>query len=499
MKGRLAFWGPPVASALLMLGAFAPFDFSLLVFAALVPWLRSLADGDGKRALKSGYVFGAVYMGGQMVWLQPFVSRWTGNAFLGTVPWVLASLFTAFAYAGMGWLVHACWKQQRPWLIPVVWAGVEVLRSYTAVIAFPWALAATPLWYLTPMIQTAHYATVYGVSAWVVLANVVGARFVRGDGMMALRPGAMAFMAVLALSLVRYATPQEGELMTLTVGQPGVDLAFGDPAAQDADLALSVAELTVAAATNDARLLILPEGVSSGSGFPPKPAFEVLPEVPVLFGGQRDSGHGVYQTAFAFDGEWTYADKTRLVIFGEFVPLRGVIPFLDAFDVPSGDLVPAELLETVDVAGLRVGPMLCFEGLFYDIAYRHASNGAQLIAVMSIDDWYMGTNAPDQLRAAAPFRAIEAGVPLVRAAATGYSLATDARGDVVAMAPLGKQVATTVRLKVPDKPEVFQGLPVFPWVAALSVPAVCWWRWRKPVADPEPEAPRSKKKSKRKP
>ena len=499
MNSRLAFWGPPVASALLMLGAFAPFDFSLLVFVALVPWLRSLADGDGKRALKSGFVFGVVYMGGQMLWLQPFVSRWTGSTLLGTIPWVLGSAFAALAYAGLGWAVHACWKQQRPWLIPVVWAGVEVLRSYTLVIAFPWALAATPLWHLTPMIQTAHYGTVYAVSAWVLLANVIGARFVRGDGMMALRPGAMAFMALLALSLVRYATPQEGTLTTITVGQPGVDLAFGNPATQDADLALAVGELTLAAAAQNSRLLVLPEGVSSGVGYPPTPPFEVVRDVPVLFGGQRGTGDAAYQTAFAYDGDWTYADKTRLVIFGEFVPLRGVLPFLDAFDVPSGDLVPAAEVKTVEVAGLRVGPMLCFEGLFYDIAFKQAENGAQLIAVMSIDDWYMGTNAPDQLRAAAPFRAIEAGVPLVRAAATGYSLATDARGDLVAMAPLGKQVATTVRLKVPDKADVFPGLPVFPWFAALSLPAVVLWRWRKPVAEPVPVAPKSKKKAKRKP
>ena len=357
-------------------------------------------------------------------------------------------------------------------MIPLVWAGVEILRSYVLVFAFPWGLVATPLWHIAPMIQTAHYATVYGVSAWVVLANVLGARFLRGERLSALRQGAMAFVAVLALSLVRYGTPAEGIATTITIGQPGVDLAFGNPATQDAALAASVAELTLAAASAQARLLVLPEGVSSGASYPPRPPFEVVKEVPVLFGGQRGTGDKAFQTAFGFDGDWSYADKTRLVIFGEFVPLRGVLPFLDAFKVPSGDLVPADHVSAIEVGGLRVGPMLCFEGLFYDIAFKQTQSGAQLIAVMSIDDWYMGTNAPDQLRAAAPFRAIEAGVPLVRAASLGYSLAVDARGDLVAQAPLKKQVATTVQLSVPSEPDTFPALPLFPWLAALSVPAV---------------------------
>lgn len=466
-----------VVSAVLLLGAFAPFDLALLVFVALVPWLRSLADTDGRGAFRSGYVFGLVFMGGQLFWLQQFVAGWTQSVWLGIVPWVLATAAGALYFAATGWMIHGCWKGGRPWAIPIVWAGVEVLRSYILVLAFPWGLVATPLWQLTPMIQTAHYATIYGVSAWIVLANLVGARFLRGEGLSSMRTQAMAFVAILTFSLVRYGTPAEGELTTITIGQPGVDLAFGDPAAEGGALALSVAEMTVAAVDAQAKFLVLPEGVARGGGFPPQPPFAIVPEMPVVFGGQRGNGPA-YQTAFAYDGEWRYADKTRLVIFGEFVPLRGVLPFLDAFNVPGGDLTPAENVEAIDVAGVRVGPLLCFEGLFYDVAHKQTLNGARLLVQMSIDDWYMGTTAPDQLRAATSYRAIESGVPLVRSASLGYSLAVDARGDLVAQAPLKKQVATTVRLLLPAVPDTFPGLPMFPWLASLSVPLVAAMAWK---------------------
>lgn len=479
------FFGSPSGSAAvsagLFLAAFPPFDLSLLVFVALVPWLRCLADTTPRLAARSGYVFGLVFMGGQMLWLQPFVSRWTHSVVLGTIPWLLATAVGALYFAGAGWLMQRCWAWRKPWFLPVVWAGVELIRSYIFVLAFPWGLAATPLWLLTPMIQIAHYGTLYAVSAWVVLGNVVGVRFLRGDRFVELRNGAMAFAALLALSLVRYNTTQVGEVKSVTLGQPGVDLAFGDPAQTDRALGLAVTELTLSAAVQDADLLVLPEGIVSGGEFPPVPPFGVTPEVPVLFGGKR-GGDPAYQAAFAFDGKWHYADKTRLVVFGEYVPARKWLPFLEAFHVPGGDLKPGDRVTAIDVAGMRVGPMLCFEGLFYDVGLRQAQNGAQMLAQMSIDDWYMGTAAPDQLRMAAPFRAIEAGVPMLRSGSLGYTLAVDARGDLLAVAPLGKQVATTVRVRVPETPDLFPLLALFPWIAGLSVPGVVlatWWRFRR--------------------
>ncbi|MCB8933181.1 MAG: apolipoprotein N-acyltransferase [Fimbriimonadaceae bacterium] len=495
----VAFFGSPfgaaLVSAILLLAAFPPFDLSLLVFVALVPWLGALADATPRQAARSGYAFGLVFMGGQMFWLQPFVSRWTHSWVLGTVPWLLATAAGALYFMGAGWLVQRCWSWRRPWLIPIVWAGVELLRSYILVLAFPWGLVATPLWLLTPMIQLAHYGTIYAVSAWVVLANVLGARFLRGDRFLETRNGAMALVALLALSLVRYNAPAPGEVKTVTLGQPGVDLAFGDPARTDREVAMAVNEIILSAATQNVDLVVLPEGLVNEGAFPPHPSFDVIPGT--VFGGKR-GGDPAYQAAFAFDGKWHYADKTRLVVFGEYVPGRQFLPFLDAFHVPGGDLQPGERVTAIDVGGLRVGPMLCFEGLFYDVGLKQAANGAQLLAQMSIDDWYMGTAAPDQLRMAAPFRAVEAGVPMVRAASLGYSLAVDARGDLIAVAPLGKQVATTLRVTVPKRPDLFPLLAVFPWIAGLSVPAVAlasWWGGRRRPGGAIPVAPRGSGRS----
>src|SRR5688572_21257953 len=104
MKARLVRAWPILASAVMLLAAFPPFNFGLLVFVALVPWLMSLREATGRESFKSGYLFGLMFMGGQLFWIHPFVERWTHSFWLALVPWVLATAAGALYFAIAGWL-----------------------------------------------------------------------------------------------------------------------------------------------------------------------------------------------------------------------------------------------------------------------------------------------------------------------------------------------------------------------------------------------------------
>lgn len=469
---------PPMASALLLLLAFPPFNLGLLCFVALVPWLVALRKGRGWR---SGYVFGLVYGAGQLYWLGAFVAKWTGSWVIGVLPWALATVLYALYFGLFGWLAQRCWATGRPWLIPVVWAGVEVFRSYLPVVAFPWGILATPLWLFTPMVQAAYFGTIYLISAWCVLVSVIVAMLMEGEGFVRVRPLINGAVGILILSLLRAFTSSATDPRVVTVAQPGVDMAYGDPDTEFARLKGSIQPLMDAARTNGTQLFVLPEGVADARVNPPRTPFTPDSKVPVLFGAQR-SRNPSYQSAFAFDGTFRSIDKTRLVIFGEFVPGRGIIPYPDSFRLPAGDLAAGTRgVEALDIAGMRVGPVICFEALFPDIAYRQARNGAQLLAVMSIDDWYKGSPAPDQLMAGSVWRSIENGLPLVRSAATGVSLATDAHGRVISRAPEGEAVGMRVELGIPRQPQGFPGLPVFPVLSVLAC-GVVFWPIRRPTS-----------------
>lgn len=469
MRRFVSLW-PAAVSAVLAAAAFPPFNLSLLVFVALVPLFQALRTATPRRSVALGYVFGFVYMVFQLQMLQTIVAGWTHNLPLSFVPWLLGSLIGAWYFALFGWLANRAFRHDLAWLTPLVWGGIEVFRSYIPGLAFPWGLLATPLSPFPSIIQSAYFGSIFLVGAWVALANLLVARWMDGEGFARLRPLATALLLVLALSFARFSSPEPGRKVTVTVGQPGVDMAFEDPEKQKQELAASVAALYQGARDQNAALLVLPEGITTLPGdFPPEAPFQIDTGVPVIMGGRRGNSPA-YQSAFAFDGKkWTYADKTRLVIFGEFVPGRNWIPFLSKFNLPSGDLSAGERLTTLTINDLRIGPLICFEALFPDLAFRQAKNGAQILTVMSIDDWYMGSGGPEQLRAEAIWRAVETGLPLVRSASLGATLAVDSHGRVLREAPLGKTIPLNAEVPIPDKAEPFPFYPVSPALMLVSL------------------------------
>jgi apolipoprotein N-acyltransferase len=472
---RLVKAWPCFVSAALFLLAFPPFNLGLLAMVALVPWLVSLRKTDGKQAWRSGYCLGFLLGLGQLYWIGVLGGRWTGSLILGVFPWVLAAAIFALYFAWTGVLVQRAWSWEKPWLIPLAWVGIEVFRSFVPVFAFPWAVLAEPLWLYLPFIQSAWIGTIYLVSAWAVLCSVLVAMAIEGDAFRRLRPLLYAFVAILFGSGLRYAVDDPTDVVRVKVGQPGVDMAFGNPSEQPVKLARAIQPMLDAADRDGTQLVVLPEGISDARQMPPSTPFRVG-RTPVLFGARRGVDP-TFQSAIGWDQRWKHVDKTRLVIFGEFVPGRTLFPFItDMFQLPAGDLsAGTEGVQSMDIAGTRVGPVICFESLFSDITYKQALNNARILAVLSIDDWYMGTAAPEQLRANTVWRAIETGLPTVRSASLGHSMAVDGRGRLLARVPLKQTASFTVDLPVPRKRTVFLLSPLFPALALLGAAVLTIW------------------------
>ena len=429
-------WLGPVLSALLLALAFA--GAWPLVFVALVPWLLGLRGATPREAWNRGYTFGLLFSLTQLWWLGDLAYKWIGNPVLGVVPWLLASLASAVYYGLLGRLIRSCSLLGALWAVPLVWAGMEAFRSYIPVLAFPWALLGEPL-VGTPAIGLAWFGTIYLASAFVVAVNLV---FVWPGRRWHYAGVLLASAFVLSQAWIMGAKPlmqtKTVHRPIIAVGQPGVDMAFDDPRTLSIKIGVAVDALVREAAERKVDLLILPEGIARGGATIPPDAPFAIPERPALvFGGQRGTGP-VYQSAFAHDARgWSYADKTRLVIFGEFVPGRSVFPFVgEAFHLPGGDLSAGDKVGTLRADRLTVGPLVCFEALFPDLALRQAWAGSSVLAVISIDDWF-ALPARERLASASRWRAVEAGLPLYRAGSLGRTMVVSAEGWVTARAPFG--------------------------------------------------------------
>jgi len=448
--------------------AFPPVNLIFLVFVAVTPWFVFLRQCTGKQAFRSGLLFGLLFWLSQMTWLVPFVGRWTHSIWLGIVPWLLIPTLGIWYFGLLGWLIHRCWALGRPWLIPLVWMGVETFRAFIPIFAYPWGILAFPLAEFPALAQFGAFATVYGVSAWCSLGSVVAAMWLGKDPWTRIRGYAMVLIVLAVASGLRSQQAIVGENIKVTLGQIGVDQAFSDPETRLQRIRDAADEALRQAVRNGSQLLVLPEAVSSGIDDQAILPFSTDPQIPVLFGAQRRAASGAYQSAFLATDGFQHKDKLRLVIFGEFVPLRDHLPFLKSFNLPGTDMQAGTDNAVLQVnAKLRIGTLICFEALFSEVTDGLVAKDANLLAVISIDDWYMGTAAPNQLRQGTIWRSIESGLPLVRVGSLGYSLATNARGMVTYQLPTHIQASPTVNVWVPEHSDAFAYRWVVPWFGVV--------------------------------
>lgn len=470
LSHRAKAWLVPIGSAVMFSLALPPFNLLFLVFVAIAPWLAWLRRLDAKGARRSGYLFGFTLFTFQMYWVGAFVSEWTGSWLLGLLPWAVSAFLASWYFVLLAWLLRAAMKARWFWAVPLVWAAVEALRAYFPVLAFPWALLAHPLWAVPDFVQHAAFGTVFLVSAWAVIPNLLLSLHLwpvlpeDREPRLSLR-FAVVFGGFLLLSAFRAAQPVAGDVRTVTLGQPGVNMAFNSDEEERRQLDESVALLRARILEQGTDLVVLPEGFAAPTAeVPPPTILGPTPEFPIVFGGNRISGAATYQTAYAFDGTWQTADKTRLVVFGEFVPFRG-LPILSSFKLPSGDLSAARELKQLRIGDTLVGPLLCFEGLFPDLSARHTQAGARILVQMSVDDWYENTPAWDQLWQSSVWRSIESGVPIVRVGSRGRSLTTDPRGRVTYVVPRGVMAAEQAKVLVPKSSDAFPQRFLFVYAA----------------------------------
>jgi apolipoprotein N-acyltransferase len=144
-------------------------------------------------------------------------------------------------------------------------------------------------------------------------------------------------------------------------------------------------------------------------------------------------------------------DKHHLVPFGEFIPLRGILKMMPvATDVigARGDFSPGPGPRTLRALNFpSFSPLICYEAIFSGRVTDRSDPPAALLQITN-DAWFGDTSGPYQHLEQARLRAIEEGLPLVRAANSGVSAVVDAYGRVTAELPLNKTGALDAELPV---------------------------------------------------
>ncbi len=140
--------------------------------------------------------------------------------------------------------------------------------------------------------------------------------------------------------------------------------------------------------------------------------------------------------------------KTRLVPFGEYIPLRPLLGWVaHVSKAAAQDRTPGDGPVVLRADGLPFGPLVCFESTFPDMARHEVALGARLIVYQTASTTFQGTWAQPQHASLAAVRAVETGRPVVQVALTGTSAVFDATGRLLLWVPAGQRRAAVVRIQ----------------------------------------------------
>lgn len=509
--GIILAWGWKRAAIALVAGALsalamAPFNAWPVLFVTF-PLLIWLIDGAaaGKwrgvpAAAMSGYWFGLGYFVPGLYWIS--------NAFLvdaQTFAWLMPfailglpaylALFPALGFA----LARLIWTKDasRVLALAIALTMTEWLRGHLFT-GFPWNAFGYALSEPLALAQTASLIGLWGMTFLAVAIfsspGVLIDSTSRGRKPWLAPVAALALLvAMLAYGAVRLSLqPTVTTKVKLRIMQPNLqqDVKFNYAAKAEVMqkyLALSDrASGPQSTGVRDAQILIWPE-----SAFPffltreadaMAQIAELLPKGTVLMTGSVRAPDGppgarvtrAYNSIYLIDhdgGVLSVYDKLHLVPFGEFLPFQDWMEKLGFVQLTrvQGGFIPGTRRKAMDVPNApRALPLICYEAVFPGNITERGDRPGWIINLTN-DGWFGNSTGPYQHLQQMRMRAIEEGLPVVRAANTGISAVIDPSGRIVARLGLGIEGVLDANLPTALPPTIYARLGDIPAATTIAI------------------------------
>lgn len=448
------------AAAGLALAAAFP-NFNLAGAAWVTPGLL-LACAHGKSgwaAWRIGYTGGLVFWLTSLSWLLEIPV--TGFPILG---WVSLSAFMAIYPAFWVWLLagkigNGNWPQRSFWLLTgaAIWVAGEMIRA-RFLGGFPWNPLGASQWQLTPLIQLASFTGVYGLSflpVWVALALYSSAlALIRNPTRRYIWLGEIIFplvavMTIFNLGLGRMRrAPETNAALRVTFIQPAVPQSMIWDRSENTNRFRDLLTLTETALTNRTNLLLWPEAALPELNDEAYAAITNLTRTHRIWmmlnaddyreelDARGNARYDIFNAAYVFNpqGEWSGVyHKRQLVIFGEYIPLVDVLPFVKWFTPITGGYTAGDRINHFALDDRLIAPLICFEDMFPHHVRDHVTADTDLMVNLTNDGWFGESAAHWQQAGASAFRAVENGVPLLRCCNNGITSWFDAHGRMRAL------------------------------------------------------------------
>ncbi len=472
MRGNGTKYVMSAFSGLVLVFSFAPYDLYGLAWVALVPFFLAIEGMPAGRAARAGFIMGMFYFFGTTYWIYHSMRDYGGMSLLASLVIVIAlaaylSLYTsAFAALYAAKIRHT--KLPALLVAPVLWVSLEYLRSYFLT-GFPWSTLGYSQWNFLRIIQIADITGVYGISFLIVAVNAAVADFFlirRRTRRMPLYPvsyavaGYVCLAALLAASFLyggyRLAQTRPGHPLKVTVVQGDINQGHKWDSRYEDHVFDTYKQLTMGAIDQTPNLIVWPESslpvVFSNQQPDVKEleAIENTSHIPLLIGAvrQRSSGNFANSAFLISRGRPTYIyDKIHLVPFGEYVPLKKVLFFVNKLSDAIGNFQPGRYYTQGGIGQDRFATLICYEMAFPGLVRKFFVNGGDFMVTITDDAWFGRSTGPYQNWSMAALRAVENRKPVIRAANSGISGFFTSSGQVIKRTGLFERKTLTATIK----------------------------------------------------
>lgn len=432
-----------IAGAILV-GAFAPFSYWWLTLICPALLYVSIINRSALDAFLLSIIFGLFFFGFGVPWTFNSIHEFGHapiflSAFLASLLVIVLTLFPAFStYIFCKLRCNAYFSFTSALAFSSLWALFEWLRSWIFT-GFPWLLLghahhSSPLQDVIPIFGT------YGATWLALLVSCLVVVIALGkfrQKVLALISLALVALSLMVANQITWTQAEDEELsIALVQGNISQEMKWdrtNHPFIMSKYMQLSEAHL-------DADIIVWPETAIPTYYTLVKDSFiKELSEtaqnnnVDFLVGVfTYDPSNGkVFNSVMALGEGLSFYQKQHLVPFGEYIPFRGLISFLDRYiQIPMADLSEGEGRPLVSLKGHPVGASICYEAV-YGNEVIEALPDAKFLINVSNDAWFGDSLAPHQHLEIARSRAIETGRYLLRATNTGISAIIAPDGSII--------------------------------------------------------------------
>ncbi len=460
-----------LASGILLFLSFPKYEFHYLIWISIVPLLYALREKNFSEAFFIGLTAGLVYNIGVIYWVS-FVIVHYGYLplYVGISTMVLLALYLSL-YVSI-FSVTVVYFSRRGireiYSAPIVWAILEYIKSHLLT-GFPWENLAYSQYGIKLLIQISDITGIYGITFLIVFINCIVYDLLvtgsRGKILPELVSGIIIVALIGGYGVYRIESVQDSlkdaKTVNVSLIQGNIDQSIKwDPQYQSDTLRI-YRELSIEASKSEPRLIVWPEtAVPFYFQNIDKKHRDILDIAKnagsyLLFGSpsyvRKNERYLLKNSAYMVSPKGDIVgsyDKMHLVPFGEYVPLKKLLFFVEKLVVGAGDFIPGKGIVPLSMDGKKIGVLVCYEGIFPEISAEYRGKGAMLLVNITNDAWYGRTSAPYQHLTMAAFRAVENRLYLVRAANTGISAIVDPTGEIISRTGLFERSVLNGRVRL---------------------------------------------------